>query len=60
MLTQYTKSIKNGFLKPNTPANLINDWWAILQFSDDRGYGQPAEQYAMNVTIEWAKQPEYV
>lgn len=60
MLTQYTKSIKNGFLKLNTPTHLINDWWAILQFSDDRGYGQPTEQYAMNVTIEWAKQLEYV
>lgn len=55
MLTQYTKSIKNGFLKPNTPARLINDGGAILQFSGDRGYGQRTGKEAMNAAIERAK-----
>lgn len=55
MLTQYSKSIHNGFLKPNTAARLINDGGAILQFSGDRGYGQRTGREAMNHAIERAK-----
>lgn len=55
MLVQYTQSLHSGLLKPNTPARLVNDAGAILQFSGDRGYGQRTGKEAMEAAIERAK-----
>ena len=55
MLVQYAKSLQEGLLKPNTPARLVNDAGAILQFHGDRGYGQRTGKEAMQAAIERAK-----
>ncbi len=55
MLTQYSKSIKSKNLHPNTPARLINDGGAILQFSGDHGFGQRTGKEAMEAAIERAR-----
>ena len=55
MLVLYTKSLHEGQIHPNTPARLINDAGAILQFDGDLGYGQRTGKEAMAVAIERAK-----
>ncbi len=55
VLVQYAQSIQKGLLKPNTPARLVNDAGAVLQFSGDRGYGQRTGKEAMAAAIERAK-----
>lgn len=55
MLVLYIQSVKAGSLKPNTPARLMNDAGAILQFSGDRGYGQRTGKEAMEAAIERVK-----
>ena len=55
MLVLYVQSVKTGALTPNTPARLVNDAGAILQFQGDRGYGQRTGKEAMDAAIERAK-----
>ncbi|MGL4667230.1 MAG: malate/lactate/ureidoglycolate dehydrogenase [Saezia sp.] len=55
MLALYAKSLLAGQINPNTPARLINDAGAILQFDGDLGYGQRTGKEAMAAAIERAK-----
>ena len=55
MLVQYADSIHKGLLHPNTPARVLNDMGALLQFSGDRGYGQRTGREAMAMAIERAQ-----
>ena len=55
ILTLYANSIKNGYLHPNTPARLTNDFGAVLQFNGDGGFGQRTGKEAMAAAIERAK-----
>lgn len=55
MLVQYIQCLHKGLLKPNTPARLVNDAGAILQFNGDRGYGQRTGREAMAQAIERAR-----
>lgn len=55
MLVQYVQSLHDKQINPNTPARLMNDAGAILQFDGDLGYGQRTGKEAMNAAIERAK-----
>ncbi len=56
MLPFYIASARQGTLKPNTPARLLNDGGAILQFAGDRGFGQRTGREAMDAAIARAQQ----
>lgn len=52
MLVQYVTQVASGGLVPNTPARLVRDHGAILQFAGDRGFGQRIGREAVAAGIE--------
>ncbi|OPG72159.1 malate/lactate/ureidoglycolate dehydrogenase [Pseudomonas ogarae] len=54
MLPVYVDFIARGLLHPNTPARLLRDGGAVLQFAGDRGFGQRVAKEAMQSAIERA------
>lgn len=55
MLPHYVSFIADGIMQPNTPARMIRDGGAVLQFSGDRGFGQRTGKEAMQAAIERVK-----
>lgn len=55
MLPHYVEYIEKGIMHPNTPARLIRDGGAVLQFCGDRGFGQRTGKEAMQAAIERVK-----
>ncbi|MEC5320205.1 malate/lactate/ureidoglycolate dehydrogenase [Brenneria populi subsp. brevivirga] len=55
MLPHYVSFIASGIMQPNTPARMIRDGGAVLQFSGDRGFGQRTGKEAMQAAIERVK-----
>ncbi|MGM3192850.1 malate/lactate/ureidoglycolate dehydrogenase [Dickeya dadantii subsp. dieffenbachiae] len=55
MLPEYVSFIAQGIMHPNTPARLLQDGGAVLQFSGDRGFGQRTGREAMLAAIERVK-----
>ncbi|KAA9001739.1 malate/lactate/ureidoglycolate dehydrogenase [Affinibrenneria salicis] len=55
MLPDYVEFIQQGIMHPNTPARLVRDGGAVLQFSGDRGFGQRTGKEAMQAAIERVK-----
>lgn len=55
MLPEYVRFIAQGTMHPNTPARLLQDGGAILQFSGDRGFGQRTGREAMQVAMARVK-----
>jgi uncharacterized oxidoreductase len=55
MIPHYVASIRQGGLKPNTPAKLIADHNAILVFDGQSGYGQVVTGQVMQAAIDRAK-----
>ncbi|WP_409307607.1 malate/lactate/ureidoglycolate dehydrogenase [Pectobacterium sp. B1J-3] len=55
MLPHYVEFICNDIMRPNTPARLLRDGGAVLQFTGDRGFGQRTGKEAMQAAIERAK-----
>ncbi|MFP1741914.1 malate/lactate/ureidoglycolate dehydrogenase [Lonsdalea quercina] len=55
MLPEYVRFIGQGAMHPNTPARLIKDAGAVLQFSGDRGFGQRTGKEAMQAAIDRVK-----
>lgn len=56
MLAEYVSMLQRGILHPNTPARLVKDSGAILQFSGDGGYGQRVGREAIDAAIERARE----
>ncbi|MEH2920344.1 malate/lactate/ureidoglycolate dehydrogenase [Samsonia erythrinae] len=55
MLPHYVEFIQKGIMHPNTPARLLRDGGAVLQFTGDRGFGQRTGKEAMQAAIERVK-----
>lgn len=55
MLPHYVSFIAQGLLHPNTPARLLRDGGAVLQFAGDRGFGQRTGKEAMEAAIARVK-----
>ncbi|WP_035341136.1 MULTISPECIES: malate/lactate/ureidoglycolate dehydrogenase [unclassified Dickeya] len=55
MLPEYVQFIAQGVMHPNTPARLLQDGGAILQFSGDRGFGQRTGREAMQAAMDRVK-----
>ncbi|WJV60881.1 malate/lactate/ureidoglycolate dehydrogenase [Pectobacteriaceae bacterium CE70] len=55
MLPDYVSFIAQGLMHPNTPARLLRDAGAVLQFAGDRGFGQRTGKEAMQAAIERVK-----
>ncbi|MCV9877241.1 malate/lactate/ureidoglycolate dehydrogenase [Brenneria izbisi] len=55
MLPHYVSFIRDGMMHPNTPARLLRDGGAVLQFTGDRGFGQRTGKEAMQAAIDRAK-----
>ncbi|MEM0675372.1 malate/lactate/ureidoglycolate dehydrogenase [Dickeya oryzae] len=55
MLPEYVSFIAAGNMHPNTPARLVQDGGAVLQFAGDRGFGQRTGREAMQAAIERVK-----
>ncbi|MEQ9911999.1 malate/lactate/ureidoglycolate dehydrogenase [Pectobacterium polaris] len=55
MLPHYVAFIEKGIMHPNTPARLVRDSGAVLQFTGDRGFGQRTGKEAMQAAIDRVK-----
>ncbi|MEH0834210.1 malate/lactate/ureidoglycolate dehydrogenase [Pectobacterium cacticida] len=55
MLPHYVSFIEKGIMHPNTPARLLRDSGAVLQFAGDRGFGQRTGKEAMQAAIDRVK-----
>lgn len=55
MLPEYVTFISQNIMHPNTPARLLHDGGAVLQFTGDRGFGQRTGKEAMLAAIERAQ-----
>lgn len=55
MLPHYVAFIEKGIMHPNSPARLVRDGGAVLQFTGDRGFGQRTGKEAMQAAIDRVK-----
>ncbi len=52
MIPYYVRFVRQGLLRPNTPARLLGDEGPILRFDGGRGYGQRVAREAIAAGIE--------